>query len=83
MSHMTKVRIRNRVNGGVPNRLSLTKVFIGDQLCGQIQNNTLHGVWYEVECYKLGTEVKLVTVNNDYLGFQEIEVFGSNGVQVK
>jgi hypothetical protein len=71
-----KVRILNRKSccGG---RLSLTKVFIGDQYCGQVQNGCRNGQWYEVKCSKpvYGGKVRLVTVQNTYLSISGIEVY--------
>ena len=61
---MTRIRIKNRDHAGL--RLSQTKVFIGDQLCGQLPVTTEHTKWYEVTCNSSGNEVKLVTVHNTY-----------------
>jgi hypothetical protein len=57
-----RVRILNRRDccGG---RLARTKVFIGDELCGQVEPGTSNGRWYTVKCQEpvMGEKVRLVT----------------------
>jgi hypothetical protein len=71
-----KVRVLNRRDccGG---RLSGTKVMIDNQECGQIQNGTKNGQWYEVKCSKplRGTTLKLITTRNDYLSISGIQAY--------
>ena len=60
---ITKVRVHNRNDAITGSRLSLTKVMIDDQQCGQIQGSTQSDQWYEVTCTVplTGSSVKLVT----------------------
>jgi len=73
------VRIRNRKDC-CGQRLAMTKVMIGSQLCGQTPAKTTNGAWYTVQCSKglKGGEIKLVTTRNEYLSITGILVFVSD-----
>ena len=59
----TRIRLKNRIDC-CGERLAKTDIFVGDQLCGQIQDNTVVNTWYEVTCNLFGEEVKLVTTQD-------------------
>jgi hypothetical protein len=71
------VEIKNRVDC-CGERLAATKVTVGGQLCGNIENGTKTGKWYTVRCVKplVGGEIQLTTTRNDYLQISGIHVFG-------
>jgi hypothetical protein len=54
------IKIRNRWDccGG---RLAGTKVYVGNNLCGQVENGTKQRKWYQVRCNARGGFVKLMT----------------------
>jgi len=56
-----------------------TRILIGTQLCGTIENNTGNGQWYEVICSKplRGNLIRLETTQNTYLSISGIEVWSS------
>jgi len=73
-----KVRVLNRRDccGG---RLKGTKISIGGQECGTINDNTRNGQWYEVKCAKpvRGDKIILETTRRDYLSISGIEVYSA------
>jgi hypothetical protein len=75
-SVVEKVRIRNR-HDCCGNRLTGTKITIGDQVCGTIPA-TGTGAWVEVKCAEplMGGEIKLTTTRNDYLQINAVEPYG-------
>ena len=75
--HISKVSVRNALHC-CPERLNKTKVYIGNQLCGQIPDGIPLGSWAIVTCDLYGTEVKLVTVQNTWLILTGIEVRDNN-----
>jgi len=48
-------------------------------VCGQINETTKNGQWYEVKCAKpvRGGEVKLTTTQKNYLSISGIEVYSA------
>jgi poly(beta-D-mannuronate) lyase len=71
-----KVKILNRRDccGG---RLARTKVFVDNQVCGEVQNGTRNGTWYEVRCAKplYGRRIRLVTQQRTYLSISGFEAY--------
>jgi len=76
---VTQVRIKNRGNC-CGERLSGAKVFVGNNLCGKIPEipSGRNGKWYTLECFSamIGNSIKVVTTQNQYLHFSQIEVYG-------
>jgi hypothetical protein len=74
-----QVRIKNR-GDCCGERLSGTNIFIGNTLCGRIPDipTGRNGKWYTLACKNpiIGNSVKLVTTNNTWLNFSQIEVYG-------
>jgi hypothetical protein len=70
------VRILNRRDccGG---RLAGTKVFVDEQLCGQVQGGTRNGQWYTVKCSKplFGQKIRIVTTQRTYLSISGFEAW--------
>jgi hypothetical protein len=79
-SWVYQVKIKNRADccGG---RLARTKVMIGSQVCGHVQNGTRNGAWYTVKCKRpvRGDRVRLITTRNTYLSISGIQVWAGRG----
>jgi len=76
---IVQVRVKNRADC-CSERLSMTNIYIGKELCGRIPQIPAGkgGKWYTLECKNpiIGNFVKLVTTRDDYLHFSQIEVYG-------
>jgi hypothetical protein len=66
--YIDKVKILNR-RDCCGNRLSGTKVYVDNQMCGTVPGGARNGQWYTVKCSEpiFGKKVRLVTVQNTYL----------------
>lgn len=71
-----KVRLQNRVDC-CGDRLKGAKISIGGTLCGQINQPTQNGQWYEVQCQQpiRGDKVIVETTRGVYLSITRIEVY--------
>jgi len=64
-------------------RLGDAKVEVDGKLCGQVQTETVQGVWYNVVCETpiIGKEIVVTSKENTPLHFAEFRAFGKPNQQ--